>query len=358
MSSTKQNFFGVRLKLARKMAGMSLQELSDKLDNLVSKQALNKYEQDLMKPSNEVLQAISKSLNIKPEFFLKQDVLEVKDISFRRKVSLSKKIEEALIEKARDYVERIFELENLLGVQTKFYNPIKDLIVKDKADAEDAAKILRNTWDLGLNPISNIVEMLELKGVKLLLIDEVDEIDGFSFITADSIPVVIVNTRLRSIERIRFTIIHELAHLMLSFYPEIASDKSLIEKLCHHFSSCFLIPSEKLIEMIGGLHRSYILIKELIAIKEFYGISIRAIVHRLEGLGVISQSYYQRWMIFMSKTYGQREEPGKYIGEENLRQFERFINRAIAEELISLSKAASLMNCSINDIRKGILGVK
>jgi Zn-dependent peptidase ImmA (M78 family) len=110
--------------------------------------------------------------------------------------------------------------------------------------------------------------------------------------------------------------------------------------------------------MIGGKHRSYIAINELITIKEYFGISIRAIVHRLEGLGVISQSYYQRWMIYMSKTYGQKNEPGTYIGEEKLSVFERLINRALAEGLISISKAASLTNTSVQEIRKGIIGVK
>jgi Zn-dependent peptidase ImmA (M78 family)/DNA-binding XRE family transcriptional regulator len=358
MESAKQGFFGVRLKLARRMAGMSLQELSDNLSNLVTKQALSKYEQGLINPSNEVLLALAKSLNVKPDFFLKKDVLEVTDISFRKKSTLPKKIEESIIEKARDYVERFFELENILGINPVFNNPIKDLIVQNKQDAENAAKILRKEWNLGHNPIANLVEMLELKGVKLLLIDEVDEIDGISFFTSDLIPVLIVNTRSKSVERIRFTIIHELAHLLLSFYKEIEYDNKSIEKLCHHFASTFIIPSVKLTEMIGGKHRSYIAINELITIKEYFGISIRAIVHRLEGLGVISQSYYQRWMIYMSKTYGQKNEPGTYIGEEKLSVFERLINRALAEGLISISKAASLTNTSVQEIRKGIIGVK
>ena len=94
MKSADENIFGVRLKFARKMAGMSLQELSDKLNNIVSKQALNKYEQGLMKPSNDVLLSLSKILEVKPDYFLKKNILKLKDISFRKKTSLSKKIED------------------------------------------------------------------------------------------------------------------------------------------------------------------------------------------------------------------------------------------------------------------------
>ena len=357
MNSINQNFFGLRLKLARKMAGLSLQDLSDKLGNLVTKQSLNKYEEGLMNPTSEVLLALSKTLNIKPDYFLKKEIIELEGISFRKKVSLSKKVEESIVEKSRDYVERFFEIENILGIEIEFVNPLNSQIIINKIDVEGAATKLRDSWELGNDPIPNIVEMLELKGVKILLINEVDAIDGFSFVTSKNTPVVVVNTNNKSIERIRFTIIHELAHILLVFDVKIKSDYKLLERLCHYFSSCFLIPSKMLINMIGGPHRNYIDIKELIAIKEYFGISIRATVHRLKELEVINQNYYERWMVYMSKTYGQKDEPGSYMSDEKLKLFEHLINRALAEELISFSKAAILLNTDINELRKGNVSV-
>jgi transcriptional regulator with XRE-family HTH domain len=91
MNSSDPNFFGTRLKLARKMAGMSLQDLSDVLENIVTKQSLNKYEQGLMNPTSGVLLAMAKALNVKPDYFLKKDLLEFGEISFRKRASLSKK---------------------------------------------------------------------------------------------------------------------------------------------------------------------------------------------------------------------------------------------------------------------------
>ena len=358
MDSAEKNILGIRLRLARKMAGISLQELSDQIGNLVTKQALNKYEQGLMRPTSEVLIALSKSLNVKPEYFLKKKTIELNHISFRKKASLSNKVEESIIEKARDYIERFLEIENILGVESAFKNPIENFIIKTDEDIIKASNVLRDYWELGNSPIQNVVEMLEMKGVKVYLINESDDIDGVSFLASNQIPVVIINTRLKPVERIRFTIIHELAHLLLKFEDSIEKENKLIEKLCHRFSSTFLIPDNKLVEMIGGEHRGYIAIKELISIKEYYGISIRAIVFRLHQMNIISQSYYQRWMIFMSKTYGQKNEPGSYKFEEKIKLFEQLVIRALSEELISISKAASLMNTSVNNIRKGIVGVR
>lgn len=48
--------FGVRLRAARKMAGMSMEDLAGRLGGLVTKQAISKYEQGRMMPSAEVLE--------------------------------------------------------------------------------------------------------------------------------------------------------------------------------------------------------------------------------------------------------------------------------------------------------------
>ncbi len=351
-----ETLFGTRLKLARKMAAMSLQELADALENKVSKQALSKYEMGVMNPSSDVLVAIANALKVKTDYFLKKNQVQLGEILFRKKASLPKKTEEAIVEKVRDYVERYLEIENLLAVDSKFQNPLKGYSLNIKKDVEAASNKLREEWDLGTDSIPNIIEMLELKGIKVLLIDDVDDFDGLAVYTSTQIPVVVVNARNKPIERIRFTIVHELAHLLL----EIDSSKTSkeVEEWCHFFSSCFLMPTIMLMKMIGGRKRNYIYINELISIKEYFGVSLRAIVHRLREIEVITDSYYQRWVIYMSKTYGGKIEPGSYKGEEKSKLFDQLINRALAEEVISLSKAAALWNTSINEIRKGFGGVR
>lgn len=358
MIEVSKNIFGTRLKLARKMTGLSLQELSDALKNQVTKQALNKYEMGLMNPSLDVLMAISNTLKVKPDYFLKKNPLVLGEITFRKKTSLSKRNEESIVEKVRDYVERYIEIENILGIDTEFKNPLQNFKINTKEDVELAAIKLRKVWNLGTDPISNIIELLELKGIKVLLIDDVDEIDGLAALTSKGIPVVVVNIRNKSTDRIRFTIIHELAHLLLNLSNDIKISPKNVELYCHYFSSRFLIPNEMVIKLIGPLKRTYINISELISIKEYFGISIRAILYRLKELEVITDNYYQRWVIYLSKTYGSKNEPGEYKGDEKLRNFDLLVNRALAEELISISKAATLWNVNVNKLRLGFHGDK
>lgn len=356
MGQSDTNTFSTRLKLARKMAGMSLQDLSDALSNKVTKQALSKYEQGEMNPTSEVLLAIAKALRLKPDYFLRKKSLELGQILFRKRAALSKKEEEAIVEKVRDYVERYIELQEILNVENSFVNPLENFQIKQKSDVEMAANKLRIDWNLGDNPIPNIVEMLELKGIKVILIDDVDAIDGLAVYTSTNVPIVVVNRRGKSIERIRFTIVHELAHLLLDI-SIVAGNHKIEEEWCHFFSTCFLIPSHMIKKMIGDGKRSFIHINELIKVKEYFGISIRAIVHRLKEMGIITENYYQRWVVYMSKKYGQKDEPGEYIGEEASKGFDLLIARGLSEGILSLSKAAALCNTDINNLRREYVNI-
>ncbi len=351
-----ENVFGTRLRFARKKAGFSLQELADVLHNKISKQSLNKYEAGLMKPSADILIALTKALNVTTDYLLREESVELENISFRKYSGLKKKDEEAIIEKARDYVERFIEVENILGISTSFKNPLAKVKIRSFDDVEAAAKLLREKWELGVNPISNVINMLELAGIKVYLIKDVDKFDGFAVYTS-GIPVVVVNTTTKSIERIRFTAIHELAHILLRFDEAIAKDENLIEQYCHYFSSCFLIPKPMLIKMIGNSQRNYIELNELIAIKEYYGISIRAIVHRLNKIGVITPTYYKRWSVWLSREYGKKGEPGAFKGSEKMQKIVQLVSMAVAEGIISLSKAAAICNCSVEEFRKGDVDV-
>jgi len=337
------NFFGPRLMQARKMAGYTMQQLADNLENVVTKQALSKYESGLMKPSSTVLLSLCKVLKVEPDFFFLKDPPKFGTVSFRKKANTPQRLIDSVVERTRNYVERYGEAQSLIGDEHNFENPLKDVLVKTDEDVERLAAQLRSAWNLGVKSLARVVELLEEHGVRVLLLDEDDAIDGL-FVYADgSIPVVVVNKRGKSIERLRFTIIHELAHGLLQFSDDILSNEKRIEELCHFFSSCFLLPKEALIKELGSVPRTYLRIEELLKIKSSYGISLRAVVHRLRKVGLINDTYYNRWMIYLSKTYGGKAEPGSFIGEEVARKFEQLLHRGLAEGVISVSKAASLL---------------
>ena len=342
--------FGERLKAARKMAGMSQQGLADATNNLVTKQALSKYEKGKMFPASDILVSISKALGVKSGYFYRQSQVKLTGLEFRKKSRLSKKDENRVKYQTLDFLERYIEIESVMGQQTEFENLLDDFTIKNLDDVETASMRLREAWDLGTAPVSNLMELLEDKGVRILEVDLPDEFDGLSA-WAGEIPVITVN-RNRDLVRKRLTIVHELAHLILSFGE--CGDNDL-EKLCHSFAGAFLIPKEKMIEELGS-HRSKISFLELKKLKGIYGISILALVVRARNLGIINENRYKAFFITASKKgwkSGKIKEPGEYIGREYANRFQQLVSWAVAEEIITMSKGAELMNVGLPEFRKG-----
>ena len=87
------------------MAGLSLQNLADRLGNVVSKQALNKYEQGKMKPDSELVISISNELNVPVNYFYTEPAIAIQflNVDFRKYSSkLSPTQEISVEEKAKD----------------------------------------------------------------------------------------------------------------------------------------------------------------------------------------------------------------------------------------------------------------
>ena len=342
--------FGERLKAARKMAGLSQQGLADATKNLITKQAISKYEKGKMFPASEILIAISTALGVKTGYFYRQSQVELTRLEFRKKSKLSKKDEKRVKYQTLDFLERYLEIETIMGQQTEFENPLKDTTIENLDDVEMASMRLREAWDLGTAPASNLMEMLEDKGGRILEIELPGEFDGLSA-WADKIPVITINKN-RDLVRKRLTIVHELAHLMLNFDNCREND---LEKLCHSFAGAFLIPKEKMIEELGS-HRSKITFLELKKLKGIYGISIMALVVRARNLGIINEHSYRKFFILSSKKgwkSGKIKEPGAYVGREYANRFRQLVAWAVAEEIITMSKGAELMNVSLTEFRRG-----
>jgi Zn-dependent peptidase ImmA (M78 family)/DNA-binding XRE family transcriptional regulator len=339
---TVMKAFSERLKSARKMRGWSLQQLADNVSMSITKQALHKYELDKMKPTGEVLIALSKALEVKPDYFLKEPV-ELGPVEFRKRQKLSLKQEESIKEKVKDFLERYLEAEQLLNIKLKFSNPIKNISIAEVEDVEDAVLKLIKSWNLGYDPIPNVIEMLEDKGVRVIEIDAPEEFDGMSTYVGD-IPVVVISKNY-SIERKRFTALHELGHLVLNI--EEGADK---ERICNAFAGAMLLPDDVLENHLGE-KRNNIAIGELVSIKEEFGVSIQAIMMRAQLKGIIDKSKADRF--WRSIASNKKEKGlGNFAGNEKSFRFEHLVFRLAAEEVVSMSKASNLAGMKLADFRE------
>ncbi len=352
-----ENTFAIRLSSARKMAGMSLQKLADALGNVVTKQSLNKYEQGVMKPDSTLLVKLSNVLNVPVDYFYAEPTVtvELTNPDYRKHSSRISETQKAAIEeKSRTLLERYLELENLLNLDEKptYFEFNKEIIVP--GDAEEAAKRLREEWNLGYDPIPDVIAMLEDKGYKVIEIDAPEKFDGLSA-DVNELRVIVLNGKLYEGNncRKRFTALHELAHHSLRF-PD-GMEHKVEERLCHVFASAVLYPSE-MAEKELHFERFHFYENELILIKERWGISISAIFQIALRLKIITDFVFKNLNIsYRSRGYHKdNNEPGNYLSQEKPIRFLRLVYFALGKGLVSVNEAAYYTGESVWEFRKSM----
>jgi Zn-dependent peptidase ImmA (M78 family)/DNA-binding XRE family transcriptional regulator len=344
--------FSERFKSARILNGFSLQDLADALGNQISRQALHKYEKGEVIPDSEMMSRLSKALHVQPDFFFRDIQVELGKLEFRKLAGLPVKEQNKIVESTKDVLSRYLELEEILGIETNFENPLKTFpFISSFEDVEKAAAKVREAWHLGLDPIYNTVELLEGNYIKVISIYSEDSFDGMQTWLNQTIPVIVINRHnLKSADRIRFTVLHELGHLLLPL--KNLTDK-IKEKYCNRFAAAMLIPGITVQKELG-ISRKKLFLQELGELKKQYGISIQALMYRSKDLNIISESHLNQLAFIIERNQWKITEPVQYCGLEESNRFTQLLFRALAEELISMNKAAVLNNQSLVDFREQI----
>ena len=348
-------YFPQRLAGARKMSGLSLRALSERLKKVVSYQTLNNWEKGKggELPEMSVLEGLASALNVQLDFFFEPIRAEIAQPEFRkRKSKLRVREERSLLEQAQIGLDRYLELEELAGAGSMVQNPLNDEIVACVDDAEQAADRLRDAWYLGGNPIPQVVEMLEERGIRVLEADAPESFDGLAAWAGD-IPFMLVNRNVKDTCRLRFTLLHELGHLLLNNIPDWV-EQNEVERICNRFASALMFPADSFRAHFGE-RRRHITLQELICLKEEWGMSIAAIAYRAKDLEILSEDGHRRFSIACSQRGFKKDEPGNYAMPERPQRFKQIALRSFAEEVISGTKAASLLNVPYDRFLKDTL---
>lgn len=333
---------GERLRIARRKSGLSLRDLASRMGDQVTHVAIGKYERDEMMPSSTMLVALAKALDVSLEFLAAPMEVSLGAIEFRKKSATSAP-ERAHVEAAvLEHVERYLLIEEILELDSASWKaPFPSQSVRSVAEAEDVAKKARASWNLGSDPIPNVTELLEERGIKVVLLTLPDSVSGLTCLVErpkkQPVPVIVVN-KTCNLERRRFTLLHELGHRLMRV------EEAEEEKAAHRFASAFLMPAEHLTEQVGQRRHS-VSFAELIATKHLYGVAATALLVRFRDLGIISPEQYTA--LFQTTARHWRKDEPKPLDPklpiEDPQRFRRLCYRALAERMISLPKAADLL---------------
>lgn len=341
--------FSIRLHRARKAAGLSLRDLGERVG--VSHAAIKKYEDGIAMPSSDILIGLSRALKVRTEYFFRPEPIALEGIEYRKRSSLPKKRLDAITHEVIDQIERRIELENLFPQSpVKAFATVEGLAasIMEMNEIEDVAERVRDAWELGFDPIPDLIDVLETNGIRVFMIDA-DGDSKFDGLAArvSGMPIVVVGRHWPG-DRQRFTLAHELGHLMLEGRLQDVLNE---EMTCNRFAGAFLFPRTSVLQEMGE-HRNAIELKELGLLKEEFGLSMAGILYRARDIGIISPAYRdEQAKLFRIKGW-HLKEPGRDYPTEKAHIFEQFVFHALAEEYIGESKAAELMNMSLMQFRR------
>ena len=366
--SNENKVFAIRLQNARKVSGMSQAELASKMSELqsacpvmykaVSSTAIEKYENGVMVPDNDIIMVtIAKALNTNVANLRRPFRVMIGKFAFRKKSKLGKKAVERILILAQQRIEKYVEVERLLNEEIGCNVDFSNFVVRNKNDARAIANMLRKEWNMGIGPISSAINLLESHGVKVIEVEEDPELFDGTSSTVEGMPVVVRNSNEgdpanpkhhNTYERRNLTLFHELGHQLMNIADDI--DDKEKENICNAFASEFLIPSEMFIKIFGA-KRTGISFFELKDVQREYGISARALMHKASELGVITPSRYKYFNISLNKDPNLRYAIDETVmPPQHSSRFERLVYRALASEVISISKAAELLDKSVSDV--------
>lgn len=316
-------FNGNRLKEMRIVRRITLEQLAHELG--MTKQAVSKYEHNQSIPSTVTINKMLSILDISFKYLCKEDISYSKENSalFFRTMSATTQnsIEYADI-KSRWGYEIISEMER---PRDKLLNlPL----LEDNSSIQQKSLDLRKFWGVGLLPISNIIELLENNGVLVFAVADNDlKTDAYSRII-NGIPIIVINKSKGSAVRWRFSLAHELGHLVLHRSLsdiDFSSRSKELEDEANIFAEYFLMPPD-------GLKKSVISAKldHFIPLKREWGVSIAAIIYHCNRIGIINSNKARSLQIQMSKQGWKKKEP-----LDNEIEFERptLIERILSDQV-------------------------
>jgi len=306
-----------KLKSARIFEGFTVEKLAQSIG--ISKQAVSLFEKGEAIPKLETLLNIINVLQFPKEFFFSLDdsTVEVGNVYFRSQLTTNKMSKLSQEEKIKVILDCHYQLDKYIKFP-KLNIPafeVKDIDNLSSEEIEMFSMEARKFWGLGIEPITNVVNILEKNGIMAVALETNDEkIDAYSkrIIHNGKIKycVVFSETNQTSVRR-QFNAAHELGHILLHEamgieVNELTKDQyRKMEEQANLFAASFLLPKEAFLsDLLYPID-----LNAYIDLKKKWKVSIGAMIVRAYKLGAISYNQYQNLMRKMSVKGYRTKEP-------------------------------------------------
>lgn len=292
--------FGDLLRLARQLRGFTQKKTADEM--AVAQTYLSRIENGLVEPEVDFIERAALVFNLPAEFFSLTDTVYGPPVSvhamLRGKADLSARDIDMI---TAELNVRLMHLRVYLeNVDFNAVQTIPYLDVDRYETPERVAGILRAHWKLPSGPIKNLTRIMEQAGV---IVAESDfhgaGVSGVTFAVKGRPPIVLIN-RNHPADRIRFTLAHELGHLVMHQFPSPE-----MEEEANRFASAFLLPPDEMKETFSGRR---VTLELLAGLKKEWKVSMQSLLMSAQNQKALSDNQARYlWQQISARGWRTRE---------------------------------------------------
>jgi Zn-dependent peptidase ImmA (M78 family)/transcriptional regulator with XRE-family HTH domain len=333
------------LLLARQYRGYSQNEVAE--GSGLDQGHYSRIERGLLntEPSEVTVEAVAQALNFPTSFFMQNDELSglplsVHDVAWRKKASVSAG------DLKRLHAElnlRVMNLRRLLSaIEMSVELPLPRVDVDEAGGADKVAQMIRRAWLVPDGPIRNLTALCERAGILVVVCEFGEQIDGVTMRLRDVPPIIFLNSKAPA-DRMRFSLAHELGHLIMHSMPS-----EEMEDQADLFAGELLTPITQLRrDLIGGR----VTLERLVLLKKYWRVSVASLLYRAGHNGLISknQSDYL-WRQISSRGWRKTEPSDTQFEHESPRLFDHLINLHRDELGYSIADFSSMLHMAEDEV--------
>lgn len=285
-----------RLIQARLIRGFSRQEIADAFE--ITRQAVSQYENGICRPKPEVMRQYQTYLDMPLNFFYSQPLQKTNTAFHFRKLQKSTNTEQGCTAVRLGFMAEVYSYFSKYMEFPETNIPMKnEYDCYNEAEIEAIATQVRNQWNLKGRPIKNITALMENYGCIISKFSckknvDIDACSKIFDLNGEARPFIalISDTGVSSC-RERFSLAHELGHMILHSWADVdytknKAEHNRIEAEANYFAGAFLLPFDE----FSREALSCSSIDSFIALKDRWKVSIGAMIVRAKNLSIISEN--------------------------------------------------------------------
>ena len=235
-------------------------------------------------------------------------------------------------------------IRKFLGaVETESVLPLPWIDVDDGGGPREIARALRTAWMVPPGPIQNLTEYVEPAGIYVVWCKFDAPIDGVTMRTPDLPPCIFLNRSVPA-DRMRFSLAHELAHVIMHRVPT-----DTMEDEANTFAAEFLAPEKELRrDLIGGR----ITLERLARLKARWHVSMQFILFQAKAIGCLTDHQSQYLWKQISRLGWRTREPAETdFAHEEPTLFPQTLHVHSEELGYGIEEFSELLPLEANDLR-------